>query len=110
MDRRDAVGKPERERLARRIGEKEERKLRSQRKGMRSVWSGLGMSGLIGWSVAIPTLLGILIGLWLDTRFPSGYSWTLMLLAAGLVAGCVNAWHWVSREDKDMHRKEGGDE
>jgi predicted F0F1-ATPase subunit len=34
------------------------------------VWFGLGMMGLIGWSVAVPTLLGAALGLWLDSRHP----------------------------------------
>jgi ATP synthase protein I len=25
-----------------------------------------------------------------------------MLLVAGLVIGCANAWHWVSQQDKAM--------
>jgi len=106
----DESNRAARDRLMREVGEKEERKLRAQRKGMRSVWSGLGASGLVGWSIAIPTLIGTLIGAWLDNRYPGGYSWTLMLLATGLFAGCANAWHWVSREAKDMRQKEGGDE
>jgi ATP synthase protein I len=57
------------------------------------------MSGLIGWSVAIPTLLGVLLGVWLDERHPVSYSWTLTLLFAGLILGCFNAWHWVSQQN-----------
>jgi predicted F0F1-ATPase subunit len=49
------------------------------------VWFGLGMMGLIGWSVAIPTLLGAALGIWLDSRHPGSHSWTLALLVAGLV-------------------------
>lgn len=60
------------------------------------------MTGLIGWSVVIPTLLGTAIGLWLDRRTPGSHSWTLALLVAGLVLGCFNAWHWVAREDTAM--------
>jgi ATP synthase protein I len=25
-------------------------------------------------------------------------SWTLMLLGAGIVMGCLNAWYWVKKE------------
>ena len=64
--------------------------------------SGLGMSGLIGWSVAVPTLLGALLGLWLDHRHPSSHSWTLILLVIGLVIGCANAWHWMDQQNKAM--------
>lgn len=92
-----------RDRLIDQIGSKEERKLDARRKGMRSVWSGLGVSGMIGWSVAIPTLIGTLLGVWVDRNYPSRYSWTLMLLVIGLALGCLNAWQWVRREDRQMH-------
>ena len=87
------------------VGAKAARKLKAQRHSAQGVWFGLGMMGLIGWSVAIPTLLGAALGIWLDKRHPGTHSWTLALLAAGLAIGCMNAWHWVSREDKDMHGK-----
>jgi ATP synthase protein I len=89
--------------FARQVAAKAARKLRVQRAGPQGVWFGLGMSGLIGWSVAVPTLAGALLGLWWDRHHPGAHSWTLALLAAGLVIGCVNAWHWVTREDKAMH-------
>ena len=88
--------------LGRRVGIAENRKLRARRS--QTVWSGLGMMGLIGWSVAIPTLLGAALGIWLDERYPGVHSWTLTLLIAGLFMGCLNAWHWVAREDKEMRR------
>jgi ATP synthase protein I len=82
------------------------RKLRVQREGTQGVWFGLGMSGLIGWSVAVPTLGGVLLGLWLDRRYPGARSWTLMLLVAGLCIGCANAWHWVAQQDRAMHDRD----
>jgi len=51
----------------------------------------------------VPTLLGAMLGLWWDRHHPGQHSWTLMLLAVGLVIGCANAWHWVAQEDKAMH-------
>jgi ATP synthase protein I len=60
------------------------------------------MMGLIGWSVVVPTLLGAALGIWLDKHHPGGRSWTLALLVAGLTIGCLNAWFWVSKEDKAM--------
>ncbi|MDH5254248.1 MAG: hypothetical protein OEW25_13065, partial [Nitrospira sp.] len=44
------------------VGEKAARKLKAQRHVTQTVWSGLGMMGLVGWSVAIPTLLGAALG------------------------------------------------
>lgn len=93
------------------IGAKAVRKLGARRDGAGDVWFGLGMMGLVGWSVVVPTLLGAALGLWLDDRYPGGRSWTLVLLVAGLVLGCFNAWHWVAKEDKAMHQdREDGHE
>jgi ATP synthase protein I len=88
--------------FAAQVGDKAARKLRARRHGASGVWLGLGMMGLIGWSVAVPTVLGAALGLWLDEHYPGGRSWTLALLAAGLVLGCFHAWHWVDKEDKAM--------
>jgi ATP synthase protein I len=92
--------------FGRKVGADAARKLRAQRDGTQGVWFGLGMSGLIGWSVAVPTLAGVLIGAWLDRRWPGGHSWTLALLVAGLVIGCANAWHWLTQQEEAMHGDE----
>ena len=97
--------------LSREIGAKATRKLKARRNSSQGVWFGLGMMGLIGWSVVVPTLLGAAVGIWLDNRHPGNYSWTLMLLVIGLVIGCANAWHWVAKEDNEMREEqEDGDE
>ena len=85
--------------FAAKVGGQEARKLKARRNPTQ-VWVGLGMMGLIGWSVAVPTLLGAALGLWLDKRHPGTHSWTLALLVAGLLIGCLNAWHWVAKEDE----------
>jgi ATP synthase protein I len=92
----------ERTDFAKQVAAKAARKLRARAAGPHTLWFGLGMSGLIGWSVAVPTVLGAVLGLWLDRRHPGPHSWTFALLTAGLVLGCVNAWHWVSRENRAM--------
>ena len=79
------------------VGEKELRKLRA-RQTRRSIWFGLGMFGMVGWSVAVPMLALLALGIWIDRRWPSQYSWTLMLLFVGIVLGCLNAWYWVSKQ------------
>ena len=90
-------------RLADQVGSKAARKLRARSDGTPGVWSGLGMMGLIGWSVVVPTLLGAALGIWLDAEYPGTHSWSLALLMAGLVLGCLNAWRWVARQDRAMH-------
>lgn len=104
----DPSEKPSREKppLSRQVGTKAARKLKAQRHTTRTVWFGLGMMGLIGWSVAISTLLGAALGLWLDKQYPAPHSWTLTLLFIGLIIGCVNAWHWVSKEDQEIRAEQ----
>jgi ATP synthase protein I len=99
--------KIERDRTAfsRTVGEKAARKLKARRNPTPGVWFGLGMMGLIGWSVMIPTLLGAALGIWMDKRHPGSHSWTLMLLIIGLVVGCSIAWQWVAKQDKEMREE-----
>ena len=93
--------------LADKVGAKADRRLEARRDGAPGVWFGLGMMGLVGWSVVVPTLLGAALGRWLDDRHAGTHSWTLALLVAGLVLGCANAWRWVAREDRAMHEDIG---
>ena len=92
------------------VGAKAARKLKARRNPSAGVWFGLGMMGLIGWSVTVPTLLGAALGIWLDKHHPGGHSWTLALLVAGLVIGCLNAWRWVAKEDKAMRDDQEDDD
>lgn len=101
--RKPPASAPESRPLAEQVGAQATRKLKARGHGTPGVWFGLGMMGLIGWSVVMPTLLGAALGLWLDQRYPGGRSWTLALLVGGLTLGCLNAWRWVSWENKAMH-------
>ena len=97
-----ADGKP----LDERVGEREARKIEARRAVTRSIWEGFAMFGIIGWSVAIPTLVGVALGLWLDGNFPSKHSWTLTMIVIGVVTGCLNAWRWVSEENRNIDKNE----
>lgn len=111
--RKDPGTKPDDEGTAfsREVAAKARRKLKARRGPTPGVWFGLGMMGLIGWSVVVPTLAGAALGAWLDGRNPGGHSWTLMLLLIGLIVGCLNAWHWVAKEDAEMRQdREDGNE
>lgn len=84
------------------IERKQERKMKSRaERGEKSLWFGLGMFGLVGWSVAIPTLIFLALGIWIDATYPGRISWTLTLLFVGVVLGCLNAWFWVKRESRN---------
>ncbi len=93
-----------------RIAEKEKRKLKALREKNGSVWFGLGMFGMVGWSVAVPALLGALLGIWLDKHYPETFSWTLTFLIIGLFTGSIIAWYWVTKEDKEMHQNKEDNE
>lgn len=88
------------EKLAEEIREKSSRKLRARKEKHKGLWYGLGMFGLVGWAVSIPTLLGLALGIWIDYSYKSKYSWTLMLLVFGIGIGCMNAWYWITKESK----------
>jgi len=105
MNKRQEIKSPRgRTPFSQEVGEKAARKIKARR-STQGVWFGLGMMGLIGWSVAIPTLLGAAAGIWIDGRYPGSHSWTLTLLVIGLVIGCVNAWHWVAKQDREMREE-----
>src|ERR1700722_9594681 len=92
--------------LSHKIGAAEARKLRTKRQGVQGIWLGLGMFGLIGWAVTIPTLLGAMLGIYIDGHYPGTHSWTLSLLIIGLFMGCLNAWRWVAKEEKAIREGE----
>lgn len=91
------------------VADKERRKIAAQ-KNKRSVWSGFGLFGLVGWSIVVPTMGGAIIGIWLDTHYSQSFSWTLSLLILGLFAGCLMAWNWVKKEQKEINIKNENDE
>lgn len=90
----------------RKVNQQADRKLKAQRQAQKHVWQGLGMMGIVGWSVAVPTLLGLALGLWLDNAYPGAYAWTLNFLLLGMIVGCLIAWHWVSKEYTEMNTEE----
>ncbi|MEL6148095.1 MAG: AtpZ/AtpI family protein [Chloroflexota bacterium] len=84
------------------IDRKAQRHLRALRRPRAGVWYGLGTMGVVGWSVAVPTLIGIAVGLWLDENVPVSFSWLLSGLTIGLGVGCLNAWTWINTERKKI--------
>lgn len=86
--------------MAENVNHKARRRLRARQERDRGVWFGLGMFGLVGWAVSIPTVAGVALGAWLDSVTSSEVSWTLTFLFLGVVLGCLNAWFWVRRESR----------
>jgi ATP synthase protein I len=88
------------------ISKKETRKQCAREKANGGLWCELGMFGIIGWSVTIPLLIGVALGLWIDHTWPGRISWTLTFLFIGAVLGCLNAWYWVSRQCRIIEKKD----
>ncbi len=75
-------------------------KLRSQRH-----WSSnFGMIASLGGVIITPLLLGIFGGGWLDEHYPQNFSWRLSGLFIGFLWGFVNAYFWISVENKKIER------
>jgi ATP synthase protein I len=96
------TGKSPQRRFYEEVGHKAERKQRARGEDERTAFFWLGMFGLVGWAVAVPTVAGIALGVWLDRTWPAEQaSWTLTFLLIGVLLGCLNAWYWVKRESGD---------
>ena len=68
------------------------RQARSQERTARdepepSLGSRLGQIGILGWSIVIPTLMGLVIGHWLDRHFGTGVFFSAPLLMIGAAFG-----------------------
>ena len=101
MAKQSSGNRPEiHDEMTKKVHAKETRKIIARQEKDRCVWFGLGMFGLIGWSVTIPSLIGVAGGIWIDKKWPGPYSWTLICLIVGVILGCLNAWYWIKRESE----------
>lgn len=91
--------------LADAVGDKARRHIIARGKEEDSLWFGLGAFGVIGWSIALPTVIGIGIGLWIDLTWGDSYAWTVSLMFAGLTLGIFSAWRWMSDEQTEMEKE-----
>jgi ATP synthase protein I len=71
---------------------------RHEREGNSSFWNSVGMMGTIGWSVSLPTALGLLLGRWLDGRLDSGSVFLVFFMLVGLGVGCFTAWRLIAEK------------
>lgn len=100
-----SADKSEESKFSKDVGEKAQRKLNALQNDKKSVWFGLGMMGIVGWTIVVPTLLGALLGIWMDKKHPESFSWTLTGLILGLFVGCIIAWRWINKEHGEINQK-----
>jgi ATP synthase protein I len=86
----------------RRIASRAEDRLRARRQRDRTLFHAFASSGMVGWSVVVPTLLGLAVGSRLDRHVPAPWSWSLTLMLGGLALGCWNAWQWIVSRENDQ--------
>ena len=60
---------------------------------------GIGTFGMIGWSIAAPTVGGAFLGRWLDRAYPQTFSWTIALILGGIVVGALIVMSWIKKEE-----------
>jgi ATP synthase protein I len=90
---------PSAQRMLREVGERQTQ-IERGRRGKKAIWRSIAVLGTVGWSVALPTVLGVVLGVWLDGVLPVRFSWTLTLLILGLAIGCANAWLQIKKEQQ----------
>lgn len=72
-------------------------KSRDENEPKYSSLSGLSVFGVIGWSIAIPTVAGAFLGMWLNRVAPQDFSWPIALILGGVVLGGIGAWRWIEK-------------
>jgi ATP synthase protein I len=84
--------------LRRAVELRQQRSNRWQEEGERPLWKNLSMIGALGWLIVTPTLLGVLLGRWLDGMFASGVLFTGACIFLGVSIGGWFAWHRIHSE------------
>lgn len=77
---------------------RQERRARWLAEGERPIWKNLSMIGGLGWLIVIPTLLGVLLGRWIDDMFETGVTFSGALTFAGACLGLYFAWKRMNQE------------
>jgi ATP synthase protein I len=93
------------EELLKQIKKDSAKKMKAKEEGS-EIMFGLGLFGIVGWSIAVPTVLGIALGVFLDKRFTQSFSWTITLLFAGVILGSFNAWRWIREKSEEEEEDE----
>ncbi|MCB1743936.1 MAG: AtpZ/AtpI family protein [Gammaproteobacteria bacterium] len=83
--------------MSRAVRARQKRREQWQAHGERSVWRNLSMIGALGWLIVTPTLLGVLLGRWLDERLGTGIMFSAALIVLGIALGSWFAWQRMNK-------------
>jgi ATP synthase protein I len=76
---------------------------RGQRDPEPSIGNRLAQIGILGWTIVVPTLVGLALGRWLDRFFGSRILFSAPLLMIGAALGLWSAWKWMHRQQPNDH-------
>lgn len=88
------------DRIAQAAKQAVQRKRRGLEEPEPSLGSRLGQMGILGWTIVLPTLLGLVLGHWLDRRLGTGVFFSAPLLMIGAGFGLWSAWKWMHRQTR----------
>lgn len=88
--------KPDQDPLIAQARLRQNRRDRWLREGDMSVGRHLAQIGVLGWIFITPTLAGLFLGRWLDSRMTSGIFWSASLMFLGICLGGWTAWKWMN--------------
>lgn len=75
------------------------KKIKAKKEGDQILF-GLGAFGIVGWSIAVPTLALTFLGIYFDKISSTSISWTITMMLLGLAIGLLNAWYWIKDKSK----------
>ena len=77
---------------------REKRREQWEQEGERPLWKNLSMIGALGWLIVVPTLIGVLLGRWLDKSFDTGILFSGALIFLGIIFGSYLVWQRIAKE------------
>lgn len=81
--------------LDRRIATFARRRARAQARGGPSLWAQASWVGTVGWLIAVPIVVGAVLGHLLDRRLDSGITWAMAGMSLGVLVGGYSLWRLV---------------
>ena len=86
---------PSEDRLSEAARRAAERAHEGQKNPEPSLGARVGQVGILGWTIVVPTLIGLFLGRWLDRALATNIQFSATFLMLGAVIGFWSAWKWM---------------